>query len=266
MDRNISIEELREAVYKQNNNKSSGIDKIVAEIYKCSFDILAPFMLILFNWIFNTGVYPRLWGNGMIVPIFKGGNIDNARNYRGITLINIIEKVYSQILHTPKQINKIADNQNSISAIQFGFQKGKSTVDCIFILNAIISKTLSEKKKLYCAFIDFITISLLFQKLLREGVSTKLTKAFKSMYETVKACIRYKSEMSNFFDSNIGVKQGDQSSILLFLLFINDILSYINTDIDGLFTLKEMKVFLLPFADDAIGYSLPKNLKRYNAC
>ena len=153
-------------------------------------------MLTLFNRIFNTGVNPRLWGNGMIVPIFKGGNIDNARNYRGITLINIIEKVYSQILLN--RLTKWVDNKNSISAIQFGFQKGKSTVDCIFILNAIISKTLSEKKKLYCAFIDFekcfdkIDRSLLFQKLLREGVSTKLTKAFKSMYETVKACIRYK--------------------------------------------------------------------------
>ena len=110
-------------------------------------------MLTLFNRIFNTGVYPRLWENGMIVPIFKGGNIDNARNYRGITLINIIEKVYLQILLN--RLTKWADNQNCISAIQFGFQKGKSTVDCIFILNALISKTLSEKKKIYCAFIDF---------------------------------------------------------------------------------------------------------------
>ena len=58
--------------------------------------------------------------------------------------------------------------------------------------------------------------------------------------------------MSDFFDSNIGVKQGDTSSTLLFLLFINDILSNINTDIDGLFTLNEVKLFLLVFADDAI--------------
>ena len=72
------------------------------------------------------------------------------------------------------------------------------------------------------------------------------------MYETVKTCIRYKSETFDFFDSNIGVKQGDPSSTLLFLLFINDILSNIKTDIDGLFTLNELKLFLLPFADDAI--------------
>ena len=60
LDRNISIEELIEAVNKQNNNKSSGIDKLVAEIFKCSFGILAPFLLTLFNMIFNTGVYPLL--------------------------------------------------------------------------------------------------------------------------------------------------------------------------------------------------------------
>ena len=87
----------------------------------------------------------------MIVPIFKCGNIDNARNYRGITLINIIEKVYSQILLN--RLTEWADNRNSISAIQCGFQKGKSTVDCIFILNTIISKTLSETK-------NYIVLSL----------------------------------------------------------------------------------------------------------
>jgi hypothetical protein len=37
-------------------------------------------------------------GEGIIVPIFKSGDKEDAKNYRGITLINIISKIYSQVL------------------------------------------------------------------------------------------------------------------------------------------------------------------------
>ena len=48
-----------------------------------------------------------------------------------------------------------------------------------------------------------------------------------------------------FFTSNIGVKQGDPSSSLMFLFFINDILANINLNIEGIFTIDEMKIFII---------------------
>ena len=63
---------------------------------------------------------------------------------------------------------------------QFGFQKGKSTVDFIFILHALISKTLANKKKLYVAFIDWekmfdkIDRLFLWQKLINENIKYSL--------------------------------------------------------------------------------------------
>ena len=91
------------------------------------------------------------------------------------------------------------------------------------------------------------------------------------MNSTVKACVRYNSTYSPFFESNIGAKQGDQSSTLLFLFFVNDILTNINENIDGLFTLENQKLFLLLFADDAVLFahtpqalsSLLKDLENY---
>ena len=71
LDGGISYTELKDAVFSHNNNKSSGIDTIVAEIYKCSFDTISPFMLTIFNTIFHSGIYPESWGSGVIVPIFK---------------------------------------------------------------------------------------------------------------------------------------------------------------------------------------------------
>ena len=72
------------------------------------------------------------------------------------------------------------------------------------------------------------------------------------MYDIVKSCIKHKEQTSDFVYSNIGVKQGDPRSTLLFLYFINDNASNINVDINGLFTVNELKIFLFLFADDAV--------------
>ena len=206
--------------------------------------------------MFSNGEYPRLWGEGIIVPIFKGGNNDDPSSYRGITLINILGKIYSQILLN--RLNSWAEKEEKILQNQFGFQKGKSTVDCIFTLHSIISKTLDAKEKLYCVFVDYekafdkVDRSMLWHKLITEKVSTKLVKALSSMYTVVKSCIRYQSLRSRFFSSHIGLKQGDPSSPLMFMMFINDIAQNMNANFDDIFTTNELRLFILLYADDAV--------------
>ena len=60
-------------------------------------------------------------------------------------------KIYSQILLN--RLNKWAEEEVKILDNQFGFQKGKSTVDCIFTFYSIIAKTLGSKEKLYCVLL-----------------------------------------------------------------------------------------------------------------
>lgn len=98
LDKDITMEELRYAVFSQKNNKSNGRDGIIAEIYKGRFDLISPFLLLLYNRVFRSGEYPYAWGEGIIAPIFIGGDDTKAKTYRGVTLINIIAKIYSQLL------------------------------------------------------------------------------------------------------------------------------------------------------------------------
>ena len=130
------------------NNKASGPDEICAERLKTSFDYICPFLLKLYNRIFNRAEYPRDWGTSIITPIYKGGNKNIASNYRGITLTNILAKIYSQILLN--RLNSWTDRHEKISNCQFGFQKGKSTVDCIFIFILLFVKCLTLKKGICC--------------------------------------------------------------------------------------------------------------------
>ena len=256
LDADFTEEELRRAIFSQKDNKAPGIDCISAEILKSSFDFISDFLLNLYNRMFTSGEYPRSWGEGIITPIFKKGDVNDVSNYRGITLINVLAKVYSQLL-----LNRLTywtEMYDKITKSQFGFQKRKSIIDCIFILQSVVSKVLSKGQKLYCVFIDYekcfdkIDRALLWQKLLSQNVSCKLVRAIKSMYSVVKSCVRYKSCYSTFFSSSVGLKQGDPSSPLLFMLFVNDIVDNINTDLDNIFTINELKLFLISYADDQV--------------
>lgn len=254
LDKEISITEVEKADFSQNNNKSSGVDTLISEIYKCSYHETSQFILKLFNRIFLTGEYPEAWGSGIIIPIYKGGDVESAKNYRGITLINIIAKIYSQVLLN--RLTAWSIKHKKIIDNQYGFQKGKSTIDCIFILHSVIAKTLSTKKKLYVAYVDFekcfdkLERSYIFHKLIQEKVSSKFVNAIQSMYSSVKAAVNYNKQLSPSFDSNIGAKQGDPSSSLLFLFFVNDLINNINRNIEGLFSLNDLQLYMLLFADD----------------
>ena len=122
MDTNFTADEIKKAVFSQTNSKSPGTDHLIAEVFKCTFEIISPFLIKLYNKLLNDGIYPEAWGEGIITPIFKGGE-HSAKNFRGITLNNIISKIYSKLLVT--RLTKWTEKHNKIIDNQFGFQKGK---------------------------------------------------------------------------------------------------------------------------------------------
>ena len=91
-----------------------------------------------------------------------------------------------------------------------------------------------------------------------ENVSSKFVRALKSMYDVVKACIRYNSKHSDFLNSYTGLKQGDPSSPLLFMLFINDLVDNINANLENIFELDELMLFIILYADDAVVFAKSK--------
>ena len=146
LDKDIDMEELEGAIKDLKKNKASGEDLILNE-----FIIYAPtkikiILLCIFNCILNTEIFPSFWAIGDIVPIFKKGDKHNVNNYRGITIISCIGKLFTRILNN--RLSKWAEKEHKINESQLGFRKEKSTTDCIFILNGLIDILFSKGKKL----------------------------------------------------------------------------------------------------------------------
>ena len=95
LDKSITLSEIQRAVSKLKNNKAPGIDLICNEMIESSQNILGPCLLKLFNACLLSGTYPECWTDGYILPLYKGGELDNPSNYRGITITGAIGKLFN---------------------------------------------------------------------------------------------------------------------------------------------------------------------------
>ena len=139
-------------------------------------------------------------------------------------------------------------------------------------LNQINKKQNGGKKSLYCAFIDYqkafdlVDRSCLWQKLLACDIKGKIMKLIFNLYQSTKACVKLNNELSQSFNCNIGVRQGDNLSPLLFAIYLNDFEQFMSTKYNGLKALKKqytnaatndemltlLKLYVLLYADDTI--------------
>lgn len=197
-----------------------------------------------------------MWNKGIIIPLHKKGSLSDTNNYRGITLVSCFGKIFSGILN--ERLQNWAKQNSANTDAQFGFKSKYSTEDAIFMLNPLIERHLNNRKRFYCAFIDFkrafdsVYRNGMWYKLIKSGVNGKLLSLIRSMYTEVKSCVRHLNTLSDLFDCNVGLMQGEICSPLLFALFISDIENSLQENMDAGITLDQLSLYLILFADDAV--------------
>lgn len=278
LNREISEDELKTALRQLKNSKAPGNDKILNEYLKNSPPEIVTMYCKLFNIIFEAGIIPESWTIGVIKPIYKNkGNPNDPDNYRAITLISCLGKLFTRIINN--RLNEYSDAIKLISNNQAGFRKKHSTMDNIFIMHALISLYLSSGKKLYCTFVDFrkafdtVWRKGLWQKINNSGINGKCFKVIYNMYNNIKSCVNLRSETSDFFPCLVGVRQGENMSPFLFSIFLNDLEEFM-TSIGSvpLENLSEkiiselhiyIQLFVLLYADDTVIFSeTPDGMQR----
>ena len=259
----ITIDEIKKCISKLKNNKSPGVDNIINEYIKCTQDLLCPLYLKQINKNFDAGVFPSEWLTGIIVPLYKNkGDVNDTNNYRGITLVSCMGKLFTCVLN--ERLKQYSDNNLIIGETQAGFRQEYSTLDHIFLLKCVVELFKWKKKKLFCLFIDYkkafdmVWREGLWYKLVRDNVNGKILKVIRSMYDNVKSCVMVDQQMTDTFICNMGVRQGENLSPLLFAFYVNDIQkTFIEQDCTYLnfsdeFLNSYLKLLVLMYADDTV--------------
>ena len=206
----------------------------------------------IFNNILNVEHYPSCWAEGTIIPVFKTGDNDNTDNYRGITLISCLGKLFTRVLNN--RLGIWAEQEGILGETQFGFRKGREVSDCLFILHGLIELLLTRGSKLYCAFIDYekcydyLDRTAVWVKLMRSGVSSKIISIFRSMYSRITLKV---DGSTDCFYPYCGLLQGESTSPLLFSMFVCDLENSFPSELSGI-QLKNIIMKLLMFADDTV--------------
>ena len=153
LNQDFSTDEIMKSINQLKTNKSGGPDKILNEFLIHGRNFLVPTLCNLFNKIYEYGYFPETWSEGYIIPLHKKGSINDVENYRGITLLSTLGKLFTRVINN--RLTEWAENYAILIEAQAGFRQGMGTVDNLFVLHGLVSHMLNQGAKLYCAFIDF---------------------------------------------------------------------------------------------------------------
>ena len=261
IDLNRHFEENEVLMYIKSlkNNKSPGIDGICNEFFKYSVHILLPYYVKLFNCILKSGNFPTCWCKSVIKPLHKSGDVNDPNNFRGISLLSALGKVFTGIIN--KKLNTWAEKSKEYFEEQAGFRKNRSTIDHIFVAYGLAQKYLCKQGgRYYVFYIDFskafdrVSHILLFHRLLNIGIHGDIYKLLRSLYSKIMACIQTDQGLTNFFQCQVGTMQGCMLSPFLFVMFLNQYIHLCQElNCQGIYVNEDFpNVSLLMYADDMI--------------
>ena len=102
------------------SQKSTGIDSIPARVLKISAEIISPSLAWIFNLCMKTGVYIDDWKKAWVAPIYKSENRKKWENYRLISILPIISKIFERSVFN--QLYEYLNSNSLLSKHQFGFR------------------------------------------------------------------------------------------------------------------------------------------------
>ena len=170
LDSEPSVEELSKVIDSLASGKAPGNDGIPPELIKhCKTTLLLPLHEVLCQ-CWQEGAVPQDMRDSKIITLYKNkGKRNDCNNYRGISLLSIVGKVFARVILI--RLQKLAERIYPES--QCGFRAERSTIDMVFSLRQLQEKSREQHMPLYIAFID---LTKAFDLVSRDGLFKVLPK------------------------------------------------------------------------------------------
>ena len=224
-------------------NKGSKIHDIPTLLIKENKDIFAPQITSSYNSSLTESMYPDILKVGRLTPIYKSGPDDEISNYRPISSLPSLSKVYETL--TLNRMLSFITAFSIFNPAQYGFRSGRSTTQAIIKLLSYVTKAYNHRNYCVCFFLDLkkafdsINHEVLFKKLFHYGFRGSSHDYLKSYFTNRKQYVYLEGYKSRMEDVVCGVPQGSILGPLCFNLYINDLPQAVSED-------------CVLFADDAV--------------
>jgi len=223
----LENKDVAEIIHKLNAKHSYGQDSISTVLLKQIASVIVPILTLIINQSLSTGIFPDKLKVAKIIPLFKKDDQHTFDNYRPISLLPAISKVFEKAVYL--QLYDYLTKNNLLYKSQYGFRTLHSTETASLEIIDIITKNLDDDKIPLGIFLDlskaFDTLNheILIEKLNYYGIQNTELKWFNNYLTDRLQFVNFDNVNSDMLPITTGVPQGSILGPLLFIVYMNDI-------------------------------------------
>ena len=215
-------------------SKSTGCDGVSASVLKQTACSIALPLSKLINLSLSTGQVPYEWKLARITPIPKPGKDKNkTAGYRPISILPIASKIIEK--HVKKVVLDHLTTYAPISPRQWGFMESRSTISALIKIIDDWSQALDQGREVCVIFFDVskafdkVPHLPLLQQMEEINLNPYLIRWFKDYLSDRHQVVAVEGEVSNKLPVVSGVPQGSILGPLLFIMYINNVITTISS-------------------------------------
>ena len=223
----ITTQQVSSFIQNLDSSKATGLDGIGPRLLKIIQNIISPSVAALVNKSLTSGIFPNQLKIAKVFPVFKNGSKLDPSNYRPISILPTISKIFEK--HVNKHLMGYLNKYNLIHECQSGFRQKRSCQTALVKLIDQWMACIDNGDIVGTLFIDFrkafdmVDHTFLIQKLsLYKLTSTTLDWSTSYLNCRLQTIVNGQSR-SSFSQLQSGVPQGSILGPALLLLFINDL-------------------------------------------